>query len=150
MTDSGRTVFGGGGITPDVKYPAPKTNHFQDTLLQHYAFFNFAKHYLINHKPTKSFEVDDQVMNDFRKFLTDEKVPYTEADLGPVTDWVKAQIKSEIFIDAFGQDEGMEVRTEADPQVQKALELLPQAKQLADNARRIIAERNGARAMANR
>ena len=48
MTDSGRPVYGGGGITPDVKVPAIKTNHFQDTLLQHYAFFNFAKHYLIN------------------------------------------------------------------------------------------------------
>src|SRR5690349_4172962 len=41
LTDSGRTVYGGGGITPDVKYETPKSNHFQDVLLQHYAFFNF-------------------------------------------------------------------------------------------------------------
>jgi carboxyl-terminal processing protease len=150
MTDSGRTVFGGGGITPDVKFPAPKSNHFQDTLLQHYAFFNFAKHYLVSHHPAKTFDVDETVMNDFRKFLGDEKVPFTEADLNPVMDWVRANIKSEIFIDAFGQDEGMRVRTEADPQVQKALDLMPQAKALADNARHIIAERNGARAAANR
>ena len=150
MTDSGRTVYGGGGITPDVKFPAPKTNHFQDTLLQHYAFFNFAKHYLIDHKPAKTFEVDENVMNDFRKFLTDQKVPFTEAEIGQVADWIKAQIKTEIFIDAFGQDEGMKVRTDADPQVQKALELLPQAKQLADNARRVIADRSAARAAANR
>jgi carboxyl-terminal processing protease len=148
MTDSGRTVYGGGGITPDVKIPAPKSNHFQDTLIQHYAFFNFAKHYLIDHRPAKTFEVDENVMNDFRKFLTDEKIPYTEADLNPVMDWVKAQIKSEIFIDAFGQDLGLQVHTEADPLVQKALTLLPEAKQLADNARRIIAERNNARAAA--
>src|SRR5205814_6779044 len=46
LTDSGRTVYGGGGITPDVKLPQLKTNHFQDQLLQNYAFFNFAKHYL--------------------------------------------------------------------------------------------------------
>src|SRR5512142_2984025 len=32
MTDSGRTVFGGGGITPDVRFSPPKSNHFQDTL----------------------------------------------------------------------------------------------------------------------
>src|SRR5437016_469345 len=43
LTDSGRTVYGGGGITPDVAVPPIKSNHFQDTLLQHYAFFNFAK-----------------------------------------------------------------------------------------------------------
>src|SRR5207302_2140954 len=39
LTDSGRTVYGGGGITPDVKIPAQKTSRFQDELLQHYAFF---------------------------------------------------------------------------------------------------------------
>src|SRR5271168_911977 len=59
LTDSGRTVYGGGGITPDVNVPPVKTNHFQDDLLQHYAFFNFAKHYTVTHHPTKSFEVDD-------------------------------------------------------------------------------------------
>lgn len=147
-TDSGRTVYGGGGIAPDVKLTAPKTNHFQDTLVQHYAFFNFAKHYLINHQVTKSFEPDDVVLADFKRFLDEEKVPWTEADLNPVMDWVRNNIRSEIFIDAFGQEEGLKVRAEGDPQVMKALELLPQAKQLADNAKRIIAERNAARASA--
>ncbi|MGZ4789725.1 MAG: hypothetical protein ACXVZX_14500, partial [Terriglobales bacterium] len=144
-TDSGRTVYGGGGITPDVKVQTPKQNHFQDTLLQHYAFFNFAKHYTINHQVQKNFTVDDAVMQDFRKFLTDEKVPFTEQELAEVNDWVRSNIKSEIFIDAFGQEEGLKVRAEADPLVQKGLELMPQAKELADNARRIIAERNNAR-----
>src|SRR5881275_1268795 len=51
LTDSGRTVYGGGGISPDVKIAAQKTNHFQDSLLQHYAFFNFAKHYTVTHHP---------------------------------------------------------------------------------------------------
>src|SRR6202049_809496 len=81
LTDSGRTVYGGGGITPDVKIDAVKSKQFQDSLLQHYAFFNFAKHYAMTHHPGKSFEVDDIVLQDFRKFLDDEKVPTTEADL---------------------------------------------------------------------
>ena len=55
LTDSGRTVYGGGGITPDVNIPPIKTNHFQDTLLQHYAFFNFAKHYVVNRKVRQEF-----------------------------------------------------------------------------------------------
>src|SRR5579884_1510314 len=80
-TDSGRTVYGGGGINPDVKLTPPKQNHFQDTLLQHYAFFNFAKRYTINHQVAKTFTVDDSVMQDFRKFLTEEKVPFTEQEL---------------------------------------------------------------------
>ncbi len=145
LTDSGRTVYGGGGITPDVKIPPIKSNHFQDTLLQHYAFFNFAKHYLIGRDIQKTFEVNDQVMQDFRGFLTEQKIPWSEADLAGVNDWVRASIKSELFIDAFGQIEGLKVRAEADPQVQKALDLLPKAKELADNARRVIADRSSAR-----
>jgi carboxyl-terminal processing protease len=141
LTDSGRTVYGGGGITPDVKITAVKSNHFQDSLLQHYAFFNFAKHYAVTHKPGKNFEVDDVVLQDFRKFMDDEKIAYTEAELLENNAWVRSSIKSEIFVDVFGQEEGLKVRAETDPQVTKALDLLPQAKQLAENARRIVAER---------
>jgi carboxyl-terminal processing protease len=144
LTDSGRTVYGGGGITPDVMIPPVKTNHFQDTLLQHYAFFNFAKRYVVDHHATKSFEVDDTVMQEFRKSLDDASIPYTQADLMDNADWIKSNIKAEIFVDAFGQDEGMKVRAEADPEVVKALDLLPQAKALADNARKIVAEHNAA------
>src|SRR5467141_1577437 len=141
LTDSGRTVYGGGGISPDVKIAAVKSNRFQDSLLQHYAFFNFAKHYAVTHHPGKSFEVDDVVLQDFRKFLDDEKIPYTEAELLENNAWVHSNIKSEIFVDVFGQEEGLKVRAETDPQVTKALDLLPQAKQLAENARRVVAER---------
>ena len=42
LTDSGRTVYGGGGITPDEKIETPKTNHFQDELLYKDVFFHFA------------------------------------------------------------------------------------------------------------
>src|SRR5579871_5117158 len=147
LTDSGRTVYGGGGITPDVKIDPIKTSHFQDTLLQHYAFFNFAKHYVIVHHPAKNYEVDDATMQEFRKFLDDEKVPFTEADLAENNDWIRSSIKSEVITDAFGQEEGLKVRAESDPQILKALDLLPQAKQLADNARRQVAERDGAHAL---
>jgi carboxyl-terminal processing protease len=144
LTDSGRTVYGGGGIAPDVKIAPIKSNRFQDSLLQHYAFFNFAKRFIVSHHPTKSFEVDDVVLQDFRKFLDEQKIPYTEADLLENNDWLRSSIRSEIFVDAFGQEEGLKVRAETDPQVTKALELLPQAKQLAENARRVIAERSSA------
>ncbi|HUM05552.1 MAG TPA: S41 family peptidase [Terriglobales bacterium] len=144
LTDSGRTVYGGGGITPDVKLPAIKSNKFQDSLLQHYAFFNFAKRYVVSHKVGHDFDVDEVVMQDFRKFLDEEKIPFTEGELIENHDWLRSNIKSELFVDAFGQEEGLKVRAETDPEVTKALELLPQARALAENARKIIAERNSA------
>src|SRR3954467_10154114 len=143
MTDSGRTVYGGGGITPDVKLAQQKTNRFQDQLLQNYAFFNFAKHYLAGGKHVgKEFSVDEPVLQEFRHFLDDQKIPYTEADLMDNNEWVRSTIKSEIFNAEFGQQEGQRVRAEDDPQVLKALDLLPQAKALAENAKKVIAERS--------
>jgi carboxyl-terminal processing protease len=142
LTDSGRTVYGGGGITPDVKIDPIKSNHFQDTLLQHYAFFNFAKHYANGRHITKSFEVDENVLQEFRKSLDTDQIPYTEADLVQNNDWVRSNIKSEIFVDAFGQEEGLKVKAETDPEVLKGLDMLPQARQLADNAKKVVAERN--------
>jgi carboxyl-terminal processing protease len=145
MTDSGRTVYGGGGINPDVVVPPIKTNNFQDQLLQKYTFFNFAKHYVINHQVTKQFEVDEAVMQEFRKFLDEQKIPFTEAELAQNSDWLRSNIKAELFINEFGQEAGMKVRAQSDPEVQKALDLLPKAKELADNAKKIIAARNNAR-----
>ena len=37
---------------------------------------------------------------------------------------------------------GLKVRAESDPEVVKGLELLPQAKALAENAKKIVAEHN--------
>ncbi|HVP49930.1 MAG TPA: S41 family peptidase [Candidatus Bathyarchaeia archaeon] len=145
MTDSGRTVYGGGGINPDVVIPPVKSNHFQDTLLQKYAFFNFAKHYVINHKVTESFQVDEAVLQEFRKFLDSQQIPYTEAELAENNDWVKSNIRAELFVNEFGNSEGLKVRAETDPAVQKALDLLPKAKELADNAKKVMAQKNNAR-----
>jgi carboxyl-terminal processing protease len=55
-------------------------------------------------------------------------------------DWIKANIKSELFISEFGQEEGLRVRAESDPQVLSALNLLPKAKELADNAKKVLAQ----------
>jgi len=149
LTDSGRTMYGGGGITPDVKVTSFKASHFEDSLLIKYAFFNFARHYLNGKHIDKNFEVTDAVMQDFRKFLDDQKVPYTEADLKEGNEWIRANIKSELFIAEFGQEEGLKVRAENDKQVLAALSQLNKAKELADNARKVLAQRAAAASQSN-
>ena len=135
LTDSGRTVYGGGGITPDDKIDTPKSNDFQDSLLEHYAFFNFAKHYMANRTVGKDFQVDDAVMQSFKDFLNTEQIAYTDQELNQVSDWVKANIKAEIFTTQFGQAEGLRVRASWDPMISKALDYLPQAQALETAAK---------------
>ena len=152
LTDGGRQVTGGGGITPDVVVAAPKLNAFQEVLLRHRIFLpyeigvgDFATYYLAG-KPviTKDFVADDAVMAECRKFLDKQKVAFTEADIAENLDWIKRKIKRELFISVYGLEEGYKVELENDVQVQKAIELIPQARALYENARKVVAQRTGA------
>src|SRR5580704_12386606 len=111
LTDSGRTVYGGGGITPDEKIDNVKSNHFQASLYQHYIFVNsgvggFTKHYLASHTVSKDFVVDDAIMQQFKDFLKANQVDASDADIAGVQDWIKSNIKAELFTAQFGQMEG--------------------------------------------
>ncbi len=134
LTDSGRTVYGGGGITPDVKIDTPKSTHLEDSLLQHRAFFDFSNRYMANHTVTKDFQVDDDVLKQFKAQLATEKIEYTDAEWAEALDWIKASIKSDLFTDQFGQSDGLRVKAEWDPMIQKSVTLLPQAQALESSA----------------
>jgi carboxyl-terminal processing protease len=135
LTDSGRTVYGGGGITPDEKINVPDFNRFQISLLQqpNYVFFiNFSKHYLATHAITRDFAVDDAVLQQFKDFLKANQIEFSDADIASNLDWIKTNIKAEIFTSQFGQLEGLRVRAQADPEIAKATTFLPEAMALQD------------------
>ena len=150
LTASGRQVFGGGGITPDVVVEVPQYNDFQQTLLRRDVLYpfeisigGFARFYL-GQRPTitKEFTVDDTVMMDFRRYLDKQGIRYTEADLIQNADWLQRRIKREIFISEFGLSDGFRVEIEGDPVVHKAIDLMPQARALYANAKKVIAQRS--------
>ncbi|WP_446745815.1 S41 family peptidase [Silvibacterium acidisoli] len=136
LTDSGRTVYGGGGITPDYKIDTPKSNHFEDLLSAHNVFFNFTKHYLANRTVEKNFQVDDQVMQAFKQFLTEQNIAYTDQDFNGagVMDWVKTNIAADIMTSQFGQLQGLRIRAAWDPMIAQAVSYMPQAAALEQNA----------------
>jgi carboxyl-terminal processing protease len=145
FTDAGRTVYGGGGITPDEKIEPTKSNHFQDTLLYKDLFFHFAPVYLANRTVDKNFQVNDAVLAEFKKYLTSQNVAWTEADLNGVMDWLKIGIKDKIFTIQFGEQQGLRTRADWDPEIQKALTFLPEAQALEDNAHKVLTEKAMAR-----
>jgi carboxyl-terminal processing protease len=157
LTDTGRSVYGGGGITPDDDYTPPKANTFQQMLEsynanilvfagngpnQDNAVGDFTTYFLGTHPTiTKSFVVDDGVIHQFREFLTKHNLKYTDQDIADNLDWIKLHIKREVFTSVFGQLEGYRVEAEGDPEILKGAELIPQARALYDNARHVVAER---------
>jgi carboxyl-terminal processing protease len=151
LTDSGRQVTGGGGITPDIVVKEPEPDRFQKALYQMDVFFpldssvgGFTRHFL-GTRPviTKEFEADDAVMAEFRKYLASQHVRYTEPEFAENLTWVKRKIKEEVFVSTFGQPEGFKVQLEADPQLLAAIEAVPQARALYQKARKIVAQREG-------
>ncbi len=140
LTDGGREVYGGGGITPDVRVPDPKMTPTQEMLLQHSAFFNFGKYYLGVHKTIpRDFQVTDEVLGEFRQFLDKEKITFSDQDLKDNLDFIKTRIDIQLVASIFGENEADKISIENDPLVQKAMESMPQAKELLAKAKRYVA-----------
>jgi carboxyl-terminal processing protease len=147
-TTTGREVFGGGGITPDVRVEGTKNTKFMDLLNSEYMFFNFAKRFTSDDERklqasesvpdvhgklqviNKKFDVDDKVVEDFRDFVKKAKIEFTDQDFEENLPQIKVQIRQEIFNAIWGSEEGYKVAAANDPQIQKALELIPKAEAL--------------------
>jgi len=138
LTDDGRTVYGGGGITPDDHIDDFKADHFQEELVGKRALgsinipgFGFPRFYFASHPALpRDFEVNDEILNQFKLFLKDQKIEYTDADFAANLPWLKAFIKGDLATYEFGLNQGLEDRAEWDPQIEKAISYLPQAEAL--------------------
>jgi carboxyl-terminal processing protease len=148
QTDSGRQVTGGGGITPDIVIDTPKFTKFQEEMYREDVFFpqeqgvgGFTR-YFLGTRPTitHNFEVDDKVLKDLRDYLAKHNIRYTEPEFAENQDWIKRKTKQEVFMSTYGTQEGFKVLLDADPQVQKAIDAIPQARALYENARKVVAQ----------
>ena len=149
-TDSGRTVYSGGGISPDVALK-PQTipierARFQQKLSN--PVFAFAldlaygritgfETYKVDRPITfdrditvKDFPVNDRVYQAFRKFAVD-KYKFVPAQVDKEREFVERSLRSELVTAAYGSTTSFQVFNEYDENLMKAIELMPQAKQLA-------------------
>ncbi len=131
FTDSGRKVYGGGGITPDFEVKAERIHEFQALLRSRGLIFSFVRAYNVKH-PTvdKNFQVTAEIVDEFRSYLTGQNVTHQEVDLTENLDSINGQIRYEYVLSRIGPAEAQKVALESDPQFAKALEVLPQAKAL--------------------
>jgi carboxyl-terminal processing protease len=143
MTDSGRTVYGGGGISPDEKFTTPKLNRFQTELLRKFAFFTFTARYFGTRSTQldKGWVPDQKVLDEFHQFLLKEKMEFTEAEFAENNEWVRQQLRREMYITAFSVDEARKIAIENDPLVLHGIESLSKARQLTENAKKMIVQR---------
>lgn len=133
VTDLGRKVYGGGGITPDVEVEPKEIAPFLQFLLGRSAFFGFGVDYSRRHPElTRDWRPGGEVLADFRRWVVEQKIDTAEdLDKGFTSDaertYALRQIRAEIFASRFGIEAAHQVLAEGDEQIQSALKLFPQA-----------------------
>jgi len=127
-TDLNRTVYGGGGITPDVLVPQAKLSTFTAEIrFRHSVFFKYAVVEKEKFGVRQGEVADDAVLARFRDWIREQKVPVTDEEWGKYKEEMRDQLTLEMQNIAFGVDAGFRYICEKDPQVRKAIELMPEA-----------------------
>ena len=155
-TDTGRTVYGGGGINPDVlvkpKMMTIERSRAQQKILN--PVFAFALE-LVNGrvKGLETYRIDRPLIFDYDIKATDFPVTETvfaafkdfaaakynvsAAQIDREREFVQRTLRSELITAAYGTQTSLQVYNEYDEQLLKAIDLMPQARQLAMQSERL-------------
>jgi carboxyl-terminal processing protease len=132
-TSSGRTVYGGGGITPDLDYVPREYTDLQRRLERDGLGFSFAIDWLKSHPITESFKVTDAMLADFYKFLATKKFEYKKEELTPENvDYIRTMIAREAVNNKFGRKAMYRVVLDSDPEMQETLKIIEKHPTLKD------------------
>jgi carboxyl-terminal processing protease len=136
-TATGRVVYGGGGITPDVIVKQPTLQRTTQLLEVRSAIFNYAVEYAAKHPAlTKEVAVTPEIIEEFIRYSASKDVA-NESDIRDALknaadrNYVERALKAEIVAAKFGFDASYPYRLQGDAQVEKAIELFPDAQKLA-------------------
>ena len=156
QTDAGRVVFGGGGITPDQEVSLGQPSKLLRLLDRKNLFIEFVNkltngeiqsdvRYQYSREERNQFtpdererlvaetEVTDQTLQRFKEFVQGKDVEVAAEAFEENRRSIVYRIKQELFSTLFDDEEGFKVALEIDPQVQRAIELLPKAATLLRN-----------------
>jgi carboxyl-terminal processing protease len=152
-TDTGRAVYSGGGIAPDEAVKPRTINAAQTRLLN--PIFAFSRELVngriagfetykvqraidYNHQlEATDYPVTDALYKAFKDFVLKESSwQATAAQLDRSRDFIRLQLRFNIITAAYGRVAADQVLVRDDPQVSKAIEVMPRARELAMTAMR--------------
>jgi carboxyl-terminal processing protease len=152
-TDTGRAVYGGGGISPDEIAKPGRITPAEARLAN--SVFAFAlelamgrvagfENYKVQPKiefnhdlQASDFPVTDAVFKEFKRFVgANPQYKATPEQLERSRAFVERQLRFELATAAYGSLAATQVFNESDPQLAKAVDAMPRARELALAARR--------------
>ena len=112
-TKSGRTVFDGGGVKPDVSLEPALYSNITVSLVTKNLVFDFATQYREKHNsiaPAKDFKLTEQDFNDFVAFISDKDYDYTTKSEKTLEE-LKSTTENEKYFDAVkGEYEALKAK----------------------------------------
>ena len=153
LTDTGRRVYGGGGIMPDEIVKPGRITLAEQRLID--SIFAFAleltsgrvpgfENYKVQRpieydhilQPT-DFPITADLVKEFKKFVVAKPVfKVTPEQLEKARPFVERQLRYDLATAAYGTTTALQVINEKDPQIARAVDAMPRARELAQAARR--------------
>ncbi len=142
-TDSGRTVYGGGGISPDEKFEVPPVGPLEMELFGDYMVQNYTRHFFSQHKEQlpDGWNFDAAQMDAFQGWLREQKYEYSQAEFTKEYEEIRRLMQREIYKTAFNVDISKQYEHATDPEVVAAENALPKAQALLESVNKLRAER---------
>jgi len=165
LTDAGRKVFGGDGITPDYCVEPDTANRVVSHLISKQAFLLFSRGFAAEgtlggaaqitgagsrsevknervRAITRDFEVDNRTYDEFKALVKAKNIVVTAAELDENREQISRIIQEETLRQVFGEGEARRKSMAWDPQVKKGLEVLGRAELLMKDPKRHMALRD--------
>ena len=147
-TDTGRAVYGGGGISPDevVKpgFITAAERHLRDVLFAYslelttgrvagFESYKIQRAIEFDHDlANEDFPVTDALYKDLKRFAASKPIFKVSADqLDKSRSYAERQLRYNILSAAYGYRIATQVFNDADPQITRAVDAMPRARELA-------------------
>lgn len=142
-TANGRVLYGGRGIEPDIEIPTPKANPLRGRISEGAFFFvrqlvsgkiagleNFKvdKQSFKQTVQPNEFAANDKVFEAFRNFAASDKdYGLTAENISSEVEYAKTRLREELATANYSNEAGAQILLETDPQILKAIDVMPRA-----------------------
>jgi len=144
-THRGRSVYGGGGITPDYILVSEKITGYTRNLLRNNIFYQYSLNYTEQKgkelnaiyradllRFAKEFEFSKGDLEKFIKFAESKSVKFVENDYKVDKKYIESRLKAQIARNYWKNEGWYSVMLIVDNQIEKALTLFDEAKEIAN------------------
>ena len=143
-TNGGRTVYGGGGITPDYIIPSEKITDYTRNLLRNNLFYQYVLNFIEQRgneltttygddlrKFVKEFSFSNNDMKSFINFAKSKNVKFNADDYKTDEKYIETRLKAQIARNYWKNNGWYSVMLTVDNQIDKALTLFGEAEEIS-------------------